>query len=605
LKINFKDITIKNNLYVQAGEIEIFPNKINVITGKNGVGKSLLLSYFHNQLPNSTLISQKNDEIIPTITTLENVSLTIKTKNKVDQVTEWFDMFHLAYLLTSKTKNLSGGEKRIISIIRGLLSDAPLILIDEPTNDLDFEKVAILLDLLINCCDHKTFLIVTHDDRVEKIAHVNYVIENRKIGLSHADTKTSIDPIKAWETSPACDEKSIKTNQEPSFKKILCSALSSLIRALSGFTTFNSKFGANKIEKVFTFNFMMMMLTATAIIYSHGMIQEANAHYVMQFDEINENQIDIMSPMTVRQDSLVTALPISFIEFIQTSALIPSRDEIEAYVDRIIHMPFTFTLELPPSDDFEKFVLEYRKINEGRFLQPLEIYATDILGYEVGSVFIDSSTIFTDDFNFNNGMEAYVMEPALYFEATSLLRERYNSRNDPLRATYIVLILSEEIDFWQFLESRYIQRISGGNYWIRSNEIISILNQVLIFSSHDTLLNQSLTIGLFLFMGNTFSSLLYSIVNRKKMTILRHYGFDYSEVRVKILKKLNSRIILLLLVMTILFGNTFFLIGTPLYQTFVGYAPALSMIAALIMSQLMNRILIYFNLKSIYRWESR
>lgn len=59
-------------------------------------------------------------------------------------------------------RQLSGGELRRLAIARALLHDAPLMLLDEPTEGLDATTESQILDLLVNVMKGKTVLMVTH-----------------------------------------------------------------------------------------------------------------------------------------------------------------------------------------------------------------------------------------------------------------------------------------------------------------------------------------------------------------------------------------------------------------------------------------------------------
>ena len=59
-------------------------------------------------------------------------------------------------------RQLSGGEQRRIGLARALLHDAPLWLLDEPTEGLDAETEQHILALLHTHCQNKTLLLVTH-----------------------------------------------------------------------------------------------------------------------------------------------------------------------------------------------------------------------------------------------------------------------------------------------------------------------------------------------------------------------------------------------------------------------------------------------------------
>nr|WP_287858807.1 cysteine/glutathione ABC transporter ATP-binding protein/permease CydC [Klebsiella sp.] len=78
-------------------------------------------------------------------------------------------------------RQLSGGELRRLAIARALLHDAPLMLLDEPTEGLDATTESQILDLLAEVMRDKTVLMVTH--RLRGLARFNQIIvmDNGKI----------------------------------------------------------------------------------------------------------------------------------------------------------------------------------------------------------------------------------------------------------------------------------------------------------------------------------------------------------------------------------------------------------------------------------------
>ncbi len=76
---------------------------------------------------------------------------------------------------------LSGGEKQRIGIARAFLHDAPLILLDEPTSNLDSLNEGIILKSLKESAEKKTVVLVSHRVSTMNVADAVYEMENGRI----------------------------------------------------------------------------------------------------------------------------------------------------------------------------------------------------------------------------------------------------------------------------------------------------------------------------------------------------------------------------------------------------------------------------------------
>lgn len=71
-----------------------------------------------------------------------------------------------------KVKKLSGGEKQRVAIARSLIKSPKIILADEPTGSLNYEKGIEIMELLdkFHKKSNHVMIFVTHDDRMAKFA---------------------------------------------------------------------------------------------------------------------------------------------------------------------------------------------------------------------------------------------------------------------------------------------------------------------------------------------------------------------------------------------------------------------------------------------------
>jgi ATP-binding cassette, subfamily B, bacterial len=72
---------------------------------------------------------------------------------------------------------LSGGQRRRIALARAAISDAPLVLLDEPTSSLDHESATAVIDAIRRSTTGRTVLLVTHDRDLAELADRVVVVD--------------------------------------------------------------------------------------------------------------------------------------------------------------------------------------------------------------------------------------------------------------------------------------------------------------------------------------------------------------------------------------------------------------------------------------------
>lgn len=76
---------------------------------------------------------------------------------------------------------LSGGERQRLGLARAFLRDAPLMLLDEPTSNLDSLNEAVILKSLHEQCAGKTVVLVSHRASTMRIADTVYSVEHGRM----------------------------------------------------------------------------------------------------------------------------------------------------------------------------------------------------------------------------------------------------------------------------------------------------------------------------------------------------------------------------------------------------------------------------------------
>lgn len=104
----------------------------------------------------------------------------LNQKQALDQAREYLEYFEMQSLENRLLDHLSGGETRIVAFIAAIMGYKPLVVLDEPTNDVDPEKRIKLWQLVKKLkIEHQlSFLLVTHNiheaaDVVDHVAIMN------------------------------------------------------------------------------------------------------------------------------------------------------------------------------------------------------------------------------------------------------------------------------------------------------------------------------------------------------------------------------------------------------------------------------------------------
>jgi putative ABC transport system ATP-binding protein len=121
--------------------------------------------------------------LVAGMTLMENVFLPLvplggarrQHEKKVKGLLERFGVEALAGV---KVERLSGGERQRAAIIRAVLLDPPVLLLDEPTAYVDAENVSFLMELLTSLRDEgRTIVVATHDARLAEGAPLDGALE--------------------------------------------------------------------------------------------------------------------------------------------------------------------------------------------------------------------------------------------------------------------------------------------------------------------------------------------------------------------------------------------------------------------------------------------
>lgn len=161
-KIIFENL----NIDIQKGEITI-------LMGASGIGKTTILRMLMGlEFPNCGKITGldkaklsavfQEDRLCENLSVKSNLKLVLNGKTDID-IKEHLKEVGLESELETKIKNLSGGMKRRVAIVRAVIYGGDVFIMDEPFKGLDFDTKQKCMDYIMNHLAKKTLIISTHD----------------------------------------------------------------------------------------------------------------------------------------------------------------------------------------------------------------------------------------------------------------------------------------------------------------------------------------------------------------------------------------------------------------------------------------------------------
>ncbi|MHA1742793.1 MAG: ABC transporter ATP-binding protein [Candidatus Heimdallarchaeota archaeon] len=209
-------------------ELKVKKGELVAIVGPSGAGKSTLLKILGalefpssgtlrvggklvNTFDSAQIIDYHRNwvgfvwqaplrNVLITEKAINNVILPMKIGGKISKeqqkkrAIELLEAVGLGHRINHKPSQLSGGEVQRLGIAAALANDPKILLLDEPTGELDSETTAQIFTLLreLNKAFNKTIVIVSHDHYLEKKADKVYRIsDGLLLNIDLAQEKTT------------------------------------------------------------------------------------------------------------------------------------------------------------------------------------------------------------------------------------------------------------------------------------------------------------------------------------------------------------------------------------------------------------------------------
>ena len=289
----------KNNKVYGLNQVTLeMPDKgLIIIYGESGSGKTTLLNClagydyydegiikFYNAKTTSSVF--QDFQLIDHLTVLENlkVACDINLIEDINKIYDVLDKLNLSEVMNQYPNQLSGGQKQRVAIARSILLDSDIILVDEPTGNIDEENKKIIKELFVSLAKEKLVIMVTHDP--------NYFMEESDMSI--VLSKGKIQSI--IKKDHVVHQKQLKEESKIATFKLPFSIASKMV--FKGFRHLRKKY---VLTSVLTLMTMILSLFFLNIVFQD---KEKSAYY--GFQENNYQAIDFVNSTTVSENSYST-----------------------------------------------------------------------------------------------------------------------------------------------------------------------------------------------------------------------------------------------------------------------------------------------------------
>lgn len=179
MSIELKNITKKfeNKILFSSFDLQLPDKGIVAIVGESGVGKTTLLRMiagldndYSGTISNAGIkncsFAFQEYRLFPGLSAIDNLIYALEDKKSEETIVKAKEMLkRLGFKNEDFNKlpgELSGGMKQRVSLARAFLRNTPVLLLDEPTKELDGYNISLVLEEISRQAKNRLVLVVTH-----------------------------------------------------------------------------------------------------------------------------------------------------------------------------------------------------------------------------------------------------------------------------------------------------------------------------------------------------------------------------------------------------------------------------------------------------------
>lgn len=164
-----------DQVVLEGVALDLEDGRVTALTGPNGSGKTTLARILLSLLvPDAGVVDGldgarcaavfQEDRLCEQLSAVRNVRLVLPRSTPSQAVVAELHRVGLdEESLTKPVRELSGGQRRRVAIVRALLADADLVVLDEPFKGLDVDGKVQVMTWVRERCAGTTTLLITHD----------------------------------------------------------------------------------------------------------------------------------------------------------------------------------------------------------------------------------------------------------------------------------------------------------------------------------------------------------------------------------------------------------------------------------------------------------